>query len=90
MIEACQEVSDFARAAQWTAQLTRWCDSQPDLVPFTGQCAVHRGQIMRVRGALGEALEEFDRALERYVAAGSDPAAGMAWAERGEVLRIQR
>ena len=89
MIEACQEVSDFARAAQWTAQLTRWCDSQPDLVPFTGQCAVHRGQIMRVRGALGEALEEFDRALERYVAAGSDPAAGMAWAERAEVLRIQ-
>ena len=89
MIEACQEVSDFARAAEWTAQLTRWCDSQPDLVPFTGQCAVHRGQIMRVRGALAEALEEFDRALDRYVAAGSEPAAGMAWAERGEVLRIQ-
>jgi DNA-binding NarL/FixJ family response regulator len=89
MIEACQEVSDFGRAAEWTAQLTRWCDSQPGLVPFTGQCAVHRGQIMRVRGAYPQALDEFDRALERYVAAGSDPAAGLAWAERGEVLRIQ-
>ena len=89
MIEACQEVSDFGRAAEWTGQLTRWCDSQQELVPFTGQCAVHRGQIMRVRGAFTEALEEFDRALERYVAAGSDPAAGLAWAERGEVLRIR-
>ncbi len=89
MIEACQEVSDFGRAAEWTAQLTRWCDSQPGLVPFTGQCAVHRGQIMRVRGAFPQALEEFDRALERYVVAGSDPAAGFAWAERGVVLRLR-
>jgi hypothetical protein len=31
MIEACQEVSDFARAAAWTTALTRWCESQPDL-----------------------------------------------------------
>jgi ATP/maltotriose-dependent transcriptional regulator MalT len=69
--------------------LTRWCEAQPGLVPFTGQCAVHRGQIMRVRGAYGEALEEFDRALARYVAAGSSPAAGLAWAERGEVLRLR-
>ena len=51
MIEACQEVLDFARASAWTTALTRWCDSQPDLVPFTGQCAVHRGQILRLHAA---------------------------------------
>jgi DNA-binding CsgD family transcriptional regulator len=89
MIEGCQEVADFGRAAEWTTTLTRWCDAQPGLVPFTGQCAVHRGQIMKVRGAYGEALDEFDRALARYVEAGSSPAAGLAWSERGDVLRIR-
>jgi len=37
MIEACQELSDFSRAASWTSALTRCCDAQPSLVPFTGQ-----------------------------------------------------
>lgn len=89
LIEACQEISDFARAEQWTSALGRWCDTQDGLVTFTGQCAVHRGQIMRLHGALDEALEELDRAQQRYLAAGSPPAAGLAWAERGDILRIR-
>jgi DNA-binding CsgD family transcriptional regulator len=89
MIEACQWISDFGRAAEWTSVLTRWCETQPGLVPFTGQCAVHRGQIMRLRGAYAEALDEFERALARYTLAGHSPAAGLAWAERAEVLRIR-
>ena len=36
MIEACQEIADFDRAARWTAALTTWCAEQPGLV------AVHR------------------------------------------------
>jgi DNA-binding NarL/FixJ family response regulator len=44
---------------------------------------------MRVRGAFGEALEEFELAQQRYVAAGSPPAAGLALAERAEVLRLR-
>jgi len=89
LIEACQEISDFTRAEQWTSALGQWCDTQDGLVTFTGQCAVHRGQIMRLHGALDEALEELDRAQRRYVAAGSPPAAGLAWAERGDILRIR-
>ena len=89
MIEACQEVSDFARAAQWTHALTTWCDVQPGLVPFTAQCAVHRGQIMRAHGAFDEALDEFDRAVRRYLDAGTTTPAGMAMSERGDVLRIR-
>ena len=88
LIEACQEVSDFGRAAQWTTALARWCDEQPGLVPFTGQCALHRGQIMRLRGAFAAAAEEFDLATSRYAAAGAADAAGLAHAERGDVERI--
>ena len=89
MIEACQEIADFDRAARWTAALTTWCAEQPGLVPFTGQCAVHRGQIMRAQGAFGEALIEFDLAVHRYLAEQAPGPAGLAMAERGDVLRIR-
>jgi ATP/maltotriose-dependent transcriptional regulator MalT len=89
MIEGCQEVSDYGRAAEWTAALSRWCDAQPGLVLFTGQCAVHRGQIMRLRGAFEEALAEFAAAADRYRQLGEVAAAGLAQAERGDVLRMQ-
>ena len=89
MIEACQEVLDFGRASAWTTALTRWCDSQPGLVPFTGQCAVHRGQILRLRGAFEEALAEFQGACRRYAASGVEAAAGFAMSEAGDVLRIR-
>ena len=88
MVEGCQEIGDVARMTQWTDALSRWCEGQPGLVAFTGQCAVHRAQIMRSHGAYAEALLELDLALARYEAAGSDPAAGLALYERGEVLRI--
>jgi DNA-binding CsgD family transcriptional regulator len=89
MIEACQEVLDFGRASAWTSALSRWCDTQPDLVPFTGQCAVHRGQILRLRGAFGEALDEYEDACRRYTASGAPAAAGFAMSESGDVLRIR-
>ena len=89
MVEGCQEIADYRRMTEWTTLLTRWCQVQPDLVPFTGQCAVHRAQIMRWRGALPEALDELRLALARYVAEGGTPAAGLAHYERGEVLRVQ-
>ena len=46
--------------------LDQWCDAQPGLVPYTGQCSLHRGQIMRLRGAYDEALAEFALAQRRY------------------------
>jgi ATP/maltotriose-dependent transcriptional regulator MalT len=89
MIEACQELSDFARAASWTSALTRWCDTQPGLVPFTGQCSLHRGQIMRLRGAYDEALAEFALAQRRYELEGTTAPAALALTEQGDVLRIR-
>jgi ATP/maltotriose-dependent transcriptional regulator MalT len=89
MIEGCQEISDFRRATEWTAALTSWCDAQPDLVLFTGQCAVHRAQIMRLRGALDEAVTELGLAIERYELADTPAPAALAHYELGEVFRIR-
>lgn len=89
LIEACQELSDYGRVAQWTAVLTAFVDAQPDLLAFTGQSAVHRGQIMRLRGAYTEAVAEFERAVRRYLEIKTPWAAGLAWAECGDVLRIR-
>ena len=88
-IEACQEVSDLGRAGEWTHALTTWCDAQPGLVAFTGQCATHRGQLLRLHGAYAAAVEEFERAVDRYRAAGGDPALALAHYERGETHRLR-
>ncbi|MBF6135157.1 helix-turn-helix transcriptional regulator [Nocardia otitidiscaviarum] len=89
MIEACQEISDFGRAETWTIALTTWCADQPGLVMFTGQCAAHRGQLMRMHGAYDAALEEFELAIRRYTDIEAPAAAGLAMAERADVLRIR-
>ncbi|PRZ44385.1 LuxR family transcriptional regulator [Antricoccus suffuscus] len=88
MIDGCQEVGDYRRMSEWTSSLSRWCTAQPDMVPFTGQCAVHRAQIMRHHSGFNEALNELALAIDRYRAAGTEPAAGMAFHERGEIFRV--
>ncbi len=88
-IEGCQEVSDFARMAEWTSALERWCAEQPGLLAFTGQCAVHRGQLLRQRGEWSSALNEFEHAAARYRKVGSPPAAALSAYESGEVLRLR-
>ncbi len=86
-VEACQEVSDLERAEEWTLALTRWCDAQPGLLAYTGQCATHRGQLLRLHGAFAEAVEELERAVERYVALDGGSAVGQAHYELGETFR---
>ena len=86
VIEACQEVFDLARAQEWTAALTRWCDSQPGLVAYRGQCLVYRAEIMRFHGSWGEAADEAKRARERLA---GRPAVGMAFYQQAELHRLR-
>lgn len=64
-IEACHEVWALDRSREWTQALTRWCDGQPDLLPFTGQCLVHRSQLSALRGDWQDAMDEAAMAAER-------------------------
>lgn len=88
-IEGCQEISDFGRVAEWTAALELWCDTQPGLLAFTGQCAVHRGQLMRLSGAWDDALREYSLAADRYLELGTPGAIGLTAVETGDVLRLR-
>jgi DNA-binding CsgD family transcriptional regulator len=87
VIEACQEVFDLRRARQWTAALTHWCDSQPDLVPFSGHCLVHRAEIMQVHGAWADALDAARGACERLLRR-AQPAVGAAFYQQAELHRL--
>lgn len=88
-IEGCQEISDFSRMSQWTSALERWCADQPGLLTFTGQCALHRGQLLGLRGAWSEALAEFELAAQRYREVGAPDAVGLTAYEAGELLRLR-
>jgi ATP/maltotriose-dependent transcriptional regulator MalT len=88
VVDACMEVSDLQRAAEWTEALDRWCASQPDLVPYRGQCLVHRAQILRAHGNWAEAAAEAERARRR-LSEPAHPALGLALYEQGEIHRVR-
>src|SRR4029453_18461226 len=56
-IEACFDILDLQRAREWTAGLARWCDAQPDLLPFRGHGMVHRAETMRLNGDWDSAID---------------------------------
>jgi DNA-binding CsgD family transcriptional regulator len=88
MLDACQEVLEWRRAREWTTALTTWCDSQPEMVTFTGRCLVHRAEILHLHGAWPQAVEEAKRAGERLAHAADSYATGAAFYRQAEVHRV--
>ncbi|MDN5930334.1 MAG: helix-turn-helix transcriptional regulator [Pseudonocardia sp.] len=94
VIEACREVYEIRRGREWTGALTRWCDAQPELVNFTGECLVRRSEILQLTGAWSDAATEVRRAGERLARSGGPSATTAHFAVRlacyqqGELHRL--
>lgn len=88
VIETCQKIYDLQRAQEWTEALSRWCESQPDLIPYRGQCLVRRAEIMQLHGQWPDAMDEIQQACQ-VTPASSPPATGEAWYRQGELHRLQ-
>jgi DNA-binding CsgD family transcriptional regulator len=84
----CVQIYDVRRAAEWTQALHTWCEEQPEMVPYRGQCLVHRSQILQAAGDWPDALESSEEACRRL----SDPphpAIGLARYQEAELHRLR-
>ncbi len=89
VISACCNRFDLRRAQEWTAALTRWCEAQPDLVAYRGQCMVRRSELMQLHGEWDRAQQEAESARARLTDPPDEPDAGAAWYQEGEMLRLR-
>jgi DNA-binding CsgD family transcriptional regulator len=89
VIALCHAVFDLRRAREWTQALTRWCDSQPGLVPFRGNCLVHRCEIFQLQGAWTDALDSARRACEWLAGPPVWDALGSAYYQLAEIQRLR-
>jgi DNA-binding NarL/FixJ family response regulator len=87
VILACMDLCDLRRASEWTNALAAWCDSRPDIVPFRGQCLVHRSQLEQANGDWAAALISAQNA-SRALADPPHPAVGLAYYQEGEMHRL--
>jgi DNA-binding NarL/FixJ family response regulator len=89
VIDTCRDTFDVQRSREWTGALDRWCAEQPELVPYRGQCTVHRAEILQLTGSWEDAAREIERAKARATELPGDLATAMALYQRGELYRVR-
>ena len=89
VIAGCSDLFDLGRARQWTDALVRWCDAQPDLVPFRGNCLIHRCELMRLAGAWTDAIDAARQACEPLSRPVAWDTLGSAFYQLGELHRLR-
>lgn len=88
VIDACEEISEFRRAQEWTEALTSWCHRQQGMVTFNGSCRVQRVTILSRQGRWSEAIEEAERAREWLAGAADVGVMGLAFYRLADVHRV--
>lgn len=88
VISCCQESFDIRRSREWTSAFGRWCDEQPDMVTFSGECLVHRAELSHMKGEWRTALTEAQHA-SRLLSTPGRSGAGNAFYEEGELHRLR-
>jgi DNA-binding NarL/FixJ family response regulator len=89
-IAFCRDAYQLRQAGEWTEALTQWCERQPEMVAHLGLCLVHRAEIMQLRGAWGDAMDEAARAAERFTAGVLNQlACGKARYRQGDIHRLR-
>jgi tetratricopeptide (TPR) repeat protein len=89
VITTCQQVYAFDRAREWTAALASWCEEQPQLVTFTGNCLVYRSEVLQLGGDWPAALAEVRQVCERLCEDEDPEVFANACYQRGELLRLR-
>ena len=89
VIAGCSDLFDLRRAREWTAALTRWCDSQPDLVAYRGNCLVHRCELMQLDGTWVDAMEVAQQACRQLSGPVRWDTLGSAYYQLGELQRLR-
>ena len=65
VIDALHELFDLGRCETWVASFRRWCDAQPDIVIYRGQCLLHGAEVLQVHGRWDEAVQLAQDACRR-------------------------
>ena len=89
VIDACHELFDLRRCETWTASFARWCDAQPDVILYRGQCLLHGAELLLLRGAWAKALVAASEACARLAEPVNLLTIGGAHYLEGELRRLR-
>ena len=88
LMDACHELLDLRRAAEWTQAAARWCESLQEAWLYRGICRVHRAQVLQLQGEWVAAESAATQACEDLLAVHVHAAAEAQY-ELGEIHRMR-
>jgi DNA-binding CsgD family transcriptional regulator len=89
VIDACHELFDVPRFEGWTESFTRWLGPRDARTVYGGHCALHRAELLLLRGDWADAATEADQAVSRLNRPRNLLTLGGAYYVRADVHRLR-